>query len=141
MAKIYEPSPEEETGYKEWLAERPPNVRAVAERFDPWSLYKFKSGSNNRVVVISFQEHKDGIVTLTVRVSAQYNAVMFERDVFGIRPDDLEPCDIPSTDEPHGALLTTEEVEENIDAIRVMGRPDLWEMGADGKAHKRSDVN
>lgn len=38
MAVIGEPSDEAREGYKAWVAERPANVRAVAERFEPWRL-------------------------------------------------------------------------------------------------------
>ncbi len=119
MARIIDPTEEQEQGYREWVAARPPAVRAVAERFDPWSLYLLKT-SNHRVTIMSFGEGIDGSVTLTVRVSGDYNAVMFERDVFGINPDDLTPCELPAPDEHTGALLTQEEAYENIDAIRAM---------------------
>lgn len=36
MARIFEPTPEQEAGLAEWLATRPPRIRAVAERFPPW---------------------------------------------------------------------------------------------------------
>lgn len=99
--RINEPTPEQEVGYREWLASRPPHVRAVAEQFEPWSLYRLKP-TGQRVTIVSFGEAQDNSVTLTVLVSADFNLVMFERQVFGIKPDDLEPCDLPSVDEPTG---------------------------------------
>jgi hypothetical protein len=58
-----------------------------------------------RVVVLSFDEQEDGSITLTVGVSGQFNALIFERSVFGIKPDELEPCEIPGPDEVTGALI------------------------------------
>ena len=119
MARIMEPTPEQLDGYRAWVASRPPNVRAVAERFEPWGLYRLKP-TGPRVIVLSFGEEEDGRVTLTVHVSAEYNFTLFERNVFGINPDDLEPCDLPSDDEVTGAVLTHDEGTEYIDGLRAM---------------------
>lgn len=135
MARIEEPSAEHEAEWKSWVADRPSAVRAVAERFDPWSLYRMK-GTDQRVTVYSFSEGPT--VTLTVNVLADFNLLVFERQVFGIDPDDLEPCEIPAQNEPVGAVLSQEQVaENNIDAMRVAIRPDLWRMGDDGIAVRR----
>lgn len=138
MARIMEPTPEQEAGYREWVAGRPAAVRAVAERFEPWSLYRMKK-TGQRVTVQSFGEAEDGRVTLTVFVSAEYNLTLFERGVFGVDPDDLEPCDVPTEGELTGALMSAVDVENNIDALRVSARPDLWEMGPDGRAKWRGE--
>lgn len=130
MARFNEPEPEQEAGWKEWVAGRPPNVRAVAERFEPWSLYRMKD-TGQRVTISSFGEGKDGKVSLTVDVRAQFNPGLdFERGVFGIDPDNLEPCDVP---DPLGgpALMS---LDTDLDKLRVQQRPDLWKMGPDGKA-------
>lgn len=136
MARIVEPTSEQEAGYRDWVASRPPHVRTVAERFDPWSLYRLKSG--HRVTVLSFGEAKDGCVTLTVNVSGEFNLLAFERQVFGVPPDDLEPCDLPDAAEPIGAVLSADHVEDNIDTLRVLVRPDLWIVDtATGKAVRK----
>jgi hypothetical protein len=98
-------------------------VRAVAERFDIWTLYRLKS-SGDRVMLQSF----DGDGTLTVAVSGKFNLVIAERQVFGVPPDDLEECDLPAPDEKLGALMTGKEIVDNLDAMRVLVRPDLWVM-------------
>jgi hypothetical protein len=136
MANILEPTPELEAQWAKWVSTRPPNVRAVAERLNPWTLYRMKS-TGHRVTVYSFGEEKDGTVTLTVEITGQYNALIHDRRVFGIDPADLEPCELPGPEEPVGALLTPEEAELNIDALRVMVRPDLWEMDEHGKAVRK----
>lgn len=130
MARIYEPTKEQAGAWKEWVSARPDVVRAVAERLDPWSLYRMKSTGNrvgNRVTLYSISE--DG--TVTVDVTAEYNFLSFERRVFGVLPDDLEPCDVPAPTELVGALLTNQDVEENLDVLRVLMRPDLWELDDD----------
>lgn len=125
MARIIEPTEEQERGYREWVASRPEHVRAVAERFEPWSLYRI-GPNGHRVTLLSFGEEKDGSVTLTVNVSAEFNMVMFERQVFGVKPEDLEPCDLPAADEILGAMIPTDQVDDHIDDLRLMVRPDLW---------------
>jgi hypothetical protein len=135
MARYCEPTPEQEARWREWVTERPDAIREVAARFDPWSLYRMKS-TGHRVTVYSYSHSEP--ITLTVHVSGEFNRIDFERMVFGIDPDDLEPCELPGPDEALGALLTQEEVEENIDALRVAIRPDLWHMGENGKAVRKS---
>lgn len=121
MSRLHTPTPEQEAGWRAWLAGRPEAVRLVAERFDPWSLYRLKS-SGSRVTVHSFQETDP--VTLTVNVSAQFNALMFERQVFGVAPEDLEPCDPPAPGEPTGAVFTEwKDVDQFIDIVRDEDAP------------------
>lgn len=119
MANLIAPTPELLAEYEEWLLARPEAVRRVAEKFRPWILYRIKS-SRHRVTIVSFDSHSDGSVTLKVNVTGQYNAVMFDRTVFGVDPDDLEECELPRPGEILGTVLTPEEVEMNIDAIRAM---------------------
>lgn len=135
--RVIEPTEEELIAYRQWVDTRPLAVRILAQRFDPWSLYRFKP-SGHRVTVLSFDERIDGTVTLTVLVSGQYNAVLFERNVFGVRPDDLESADVPHPDERTGAVLTHEQVAHNIETLRVYARPDLWVMDeTTGKAMRK----
>ncbi len=133
MARISEPTAKEEAAWKEWIASQLAAIRAIAERFDPWSLYRMKS-TGHRVTVRGFSE--DG--TLRVDVTGDYNLVLHERTVFGIDPNDLEPCEIPPPDEPVGSVLSDEQFEENIEALRVLVRPDLFVMGDDGIAKRKS---
>jgi len=76
--------------------------------------------------------------TVHVDVTGDYNYVLLERTVFGVDPNDLEPCELPSPDEPVGSVLTHEEFEKNIEALRVLIRPDLFVMGDDGIAKRKS---
>ena len=43
-----------------------------------------------------------------------------------------------SPGEPLGSALTDEEFEQNIEALRVLIRPDLFVMGDDGIAKRKS---
>jgi hypothetical protein len=134
MARYIEPTEAEIAEFAEWLAERPPVVQELAARLDPWSLFLLKT-TGQRVAIVAYGE--DG--TVRVEVSACVNpGLLFDRTVFGINPDDLEPCDIPDDAGPHEPILSAEDVVENIDALRVLMRPDLFEMGADGTAIRRT---
>jgi hypothetical protein len=85
-----------------------------------------------------FSEGSEGApVTLIVDVRGEFNLVAFERRVFGIDPADLEPCEAPSASELVGATMTQAEALDDIDAIRIAVRPDLWAMGEDGKAQRK----
>lgn len=129
MARYVEPTLEQQAAWQEWMASRPAVVKAIAERFDPWSLYKLKP-TRQRVTLAAINE--DG--TLRVNVSAEFNFVLFARSVFGINPDDLESCELPDPgDALLGAVLSDSDVGANIDALRVLVRPDLWELDTDGK--------
>lgn len=74
--------------------------------------------SGDRCTIVSYDEEMDGTVTLKVEITGQYNFTMFDRHVFGVSPDDLEPCEFPAEDELVGSMLTATEVYENLDAIR-----------------------
>ena len=113
----YEPTEEQRTGYAAWVEERPTLVRDVARRFQPWRLYRMAS-TGSRVVVLAFGEAEDpteaGPVTLRVGIFGRFNEFLtFERQVFGIKPDDLTPCEVPSF--PGFVMLTT---DEEIEAAR-----------------------
>jgi hypothetical protein len=122
MARIYEPSSEQQTEWLRFVESRPPAVRNVARQFSPWLLYRIKE-SGHRVVIYCFEENDDGTVTLKVDVTAAFNALMFERRVFGVKPEDLEECDLPGPCELLGVLLSHDEVDANIDVIRELMTP------------------
>lgn len=132
MARIYEPTPEQITEWNAWVASRPASVRKIAERFEPWCLYRMIT-TGDRCTLVSISEDE----TVTVAITGEYNTVMFDRDVFGVSPDDLVPCELPEADEAVGTLMTPEQVDENIDALRVTIRPDLFYMDENGKAVRK----
>ena len=86
--EIIEPDEDARREWRAWMAERPSAVRAVAERFNPWTLYRLRQ-TGQIVAVSSYFE--DG--TISVDVFAEFNPLaMWDTNVFGIDPDDLEPC-------------------------------------------------
>ncbi len=90
--------------WEDWVSTRPLIIQELCNKFPPNKLYRLKK-SGHRVTLYSYSE--DG--TMTVIVSGEYNAVMFDRQVFGIKPEDLEECDLPCKDEILGAVLTKDE--------------------------------
>jgi len=106
MAVIYKM---DESKFDKWLATRPEVIKDLGRKFRPNKLYLLKE-SGHRVYPVSYFE--DG--TLRVAVSGEYNAVMFDRTVFGIKPEDLEECDLPPRDAFLGTALTE---QEDIDAF------------------------
>lgn len=93
--------------------------------------------TGQRVTLLSiFEPNAEGVVTVMVAIMGKYNpGLLFDRQVFGVAATDLVECDVPP--EGPGPVLTSEEADANIDAIRVMLRPDLFEMGDDGKAVRK----
>lgn len=123
MAEIRPMTDEERTEWLRWVAERPPRVRAVAERVWPNRLYRINSG--HRVILYSFGEptEANAPVTVTVAVLGTYNLVEFERRVFGIEPDELVECDLPDPTEALGVLLTEDETARYCAWVRAQGGP------------------
>lgn len=114
VARYHNPTPEELAAWNAWVESRPENVRDLARRLDPWTLYRLKS-SGHRVTIYAIDEHNDEPVTLRVNVTGAFNLVAFERCVFGISPGDLEECELPAADEPLGsANLSVEQVKERM---------------------------
>ena len=68
--RIEEPTEERLRLWSEWVESRPPVVRDIAKRFNPWTIYRLKS-SGHRVYIYSFSE--DG--TLTVVVDGQARGI------------------------------------------------------------------
>lgn len=110
MAKLAEIDEEQ----MEWMESRPEEIKQMIEKIPPNLLYMMKS-SGHRVTIYSYGE--DG--TVTVFVSGQYNQVTFERRVFGIKPEDLEECDLPDENEELGVLLNEEQTRDYINSKRV----------------------
>ena len=118
MAKIAEI---DQDAWNEWVAGRPPVVQEMCAKLPPDRLYLL-TPTGQRVTLVSYSENG----TVTVAVTGGYNAVTFDRQVFGINPDDLTECDLPGEDEWLGTLLTeAADVDEFIDVIR----PSVLESG------------
>lgn len=99
MAQLPNWTAEQDQYHAEWLAERPQAIKDLVAKLPPDRLYRLKT-TGHRVFLYAYSE--DG--TVTVAVTGQFNALPFERRVFGIAPEDLEECDLPDPDEPVGSL-------------------------------------
>lgn len=99
MAKHITPTPEQQKEWEEWLASKPESVQKLAALKPPELLYRLKT-SGHRVVVYSYGEDN----TMSVIVGSIYNQIATNRIVFGVKPEDLEECDLPGPDDPVGLL-------------------------------------
>lgn len=117
MAKICEIDQAE---WEAWVDGRPQEVRRLCQVFPPDRLYRMKS-TGHRVVICSYSENG----TVMVDVLAAYNRLTFERTVFGVKPEDLEECELPGEGEELGALLTEPKAIENfLDEVREQNMKD-----------------
>ena len=119
-----DPTPEQVQDWDEWVSERPKAVRenspavrsqTVEALPAPWvrtpghALY-FRSmpEAGGR-----FAAHAQG-----GRQRTFPNLLAFgPRRVFGIKPEDLEECDLPSEDAPLGSILSGDEVSAAVDGV------------------------
>lgn len=113
MAKIRELTGE----WHKWIKTRPLVIQELAKRIPSDRLYLLKT-SNHRVEIYGYVEDN----TLIVSVLGKWNKVMFERNVFGIKPEDLEECDLPLSDEKVGVMLTQEEGEQYVERLGAIKR-------------------
>ena len=132
MARICDVSAKEQRSYARWCKKRPPVVRELAERFPPWELFRMKS-TGHRCTVAAIAENG----TVRVDITGEFNQTLFDRSVFGVDPGDLEPCELPGPNETPGTVLTQQDVEANLESLRVVIRPDLFVMGEDGRAVRK----
>ena len=100
--------------YFKWLKTRPRVIRDLAKRLPPNLLYRLK-GTGQRATIYSYNENG----TLTVSITGQYNLIDFEREVFGIPPEELEECSLPTEDEELGVTQTPEETLQQINLLRA----------------------
>jgi hypothetical protein len=103
-----EPSPEpvlwretndlEKARWAQFIAERPANVRAIAQRFNPWTMYRLTS-TGQRCMVIGFHEleepsekHPEGVsIYLYVEQPHTLPPEMTAKRVFGVRWREVVP--------------------------------------------------
>jgi hypothetical protein len=111
MAKVFEFDDEGLARWNAWVASRPPVIQEMCRRLPPNLLYRLKS-SDHRVTLLSYSE--DG--TVTVSVTGEYNLVPFDRQVFGIKPEDLEECELPNGELLGTVLVQDVDVSAFIDA-------------------------
>ncbi len=106
------PTDAQKTMLAEWLAERPPNVRAVAERFDPWQVYRLTTtGQAVQFMGCDVGARNCGdtavdVDRVTARVYAQHpiSGPISGVEVFGIDPGEIEPWPDGVPFDPAGEL-------------------------------------
>lgn len=120
MANLYEFDEQKLKEWHEWLKDRPQIIKDLAKQLPPNKLYLLKT-SNHKVTLISYEENG----TVTVNVSGDFNRVIFERNVFGVNPENLEECDIPNKDGCGLILTESQDIDAFVDAVRpiVLSKP------------------
>lgn len=104
----------DQKGWRVWVESLPPVIQELCTLLPPDRLYRLKT-TGLRVTLFSYGENR----TVTVEVTGKFNMVMFNRRVFGIRPEDLEECDLPAKDEMLGTILTErQDIDAYIDSFR-----------------------
>jgi hypothetical protein len=84
---------EQKKMWAEWLAERPENVRKVAEAFPPNRKYRLKDQDptlGNYYIPQQYDEQKDGSVTMTCAKFNDELPFLGGYGVFGMKPESLE---------------------------------------------------
>jgi hypothetical protein len=97
MANFVDWNEEQSAGWHEWLASRPPVIQELAAKLPGDRLYRIKD-TGHRGTIHSYHENS----TVTLLVDGRFNRVLFSRKVFGLSPEELEECDLPSADEQLG---------------------------------------
>ena len=114
MAIVIEWDDKDKAEWEEWVSSRPESIHSMCREFPPNKLYKLKS-TGHRVTISSYSE--DG--TCTVVVSGRFNMVSMERQVFGIKPEDLVECGLPGRNDALGVLYKEEgEITEHIARVK-----------------------
>lgn len=91
---------EQELEWDAWLAERPKNVREVAEKIVPWKSYRNIEEENdlgNRYSPVSYSEEPDGKVTVNCHKTNKECPPLGGYGVFGMDPAKLIEADTPHT--------------------------------------------
>lgn len=90
------PTDDQVAAWQAWVAERPPAVRDVAERLNPWDMYRLTT-TGQRCRILSFGEvvtddgAPTGEVTVTIYAEHRDLGAVSGRQVFGIKPEELVP--------------------------------------------------
>jgi hypothetical protein len=99
--------------WQSWVDSRPDLIKKMCEKYPPNRLYLYKP-TRQRVTIYSYST--DG--TMTVVISGDFNAVIFERKMCVVVPEELEECDLPKKDELCGAVFEEEkDIKKVINSI------------------------
>jgi hypothetical protein len=100
-------TPEQDARWEEWKAVRPADMRAVCDRFDPWSVYEMKSTGQLCQIVSFFESDATSPVSLGVYAEHRDLGAVTGVTVVGVDPDDL----VPFTGGPDGEFEGGESIK------------------------------
>lgn len=77
---------------QEWIDNRPPAIREVANKYRPNTCYNAtnNNGLTGHYLIHSYEENKDG--TVTCKVNHLPDSFLPNFQVFGFKPRDLKKC-------------------------------------------------
>ena len=87
---------QKQVAWSNWLAERPENVRQIAEKIVPWKKYRdarIKDDIGSRYRPISYEEEENGTVTITCKKTNEEMPMLGGYKVFGMSADNLIEAD------------------------------------------------
>ena len=82
--------------WNDWVATRPKIIQQLCKELPPNRLFRL---GNKRVFVTSYEE--DG--TVSVQISHEFNPLTIDYGVFGVHPQELNECELPTQDELYGS--------------------------------------
>jgi hypothetical protein len=86
-----EPTKEQLAEWDAWVATRPPIIRPLAGRFQPWICLRDRETGNGHYIVTALEE-PEGDGPATIRIAHGADSFMPGFQVFGVDPDTLTPC-------------------------------------------------
>ncbi len=94
---LFPMTPEEVAHWGQWLSGRPKLILDMALLYPVNALLRIKA---SRHYCQPYSYFEDG--TITVSVTCNFQCVAFDRTVFGLKPEDLEPAELPAHGTPVG---------------------------------------
>ena len=84
---------EQKKEWQNWVNERPENVKKVVLKIVPWKTYRdirIIEDIGNRYRPVSYEEEKDGRVTVTCEKTNEEMPILGGCEVFGMNPNNLQ---------------------------------------------------
>jgi hypothetical protein len=89
MARWMNPTRKDVLDISAKFKDRPRHVRAIAKKIDFFSLYWLRPVDSH--VICGVED--DG--SITVSATREYNDLVYDVLIFGVDPEDLQPCELP----------------------------------------------
>lgn len=120
MEKRYQPTEAERKQLAEWIESRPPAVKEVAKKLNPFTCYRLKDNPGH-YSLYSILEPK-GTGPCTVTIIHGHDSYLAGIRVFDINPDDLASCNCGQWESPTDQDILDRELELPAmrDAIRAL---------------------